>query len=122
MESADDVLRRLMNTSGTHRLEAFSDGVFSIAITLLVLEIKLPENPPIHSSGQLWLALAQLWTHYLGYVLSFFVIGVMWANHHALFEYIRRADRAVLLANLLLLMGVGFLPFPTAVLADHLND
>ncbi len=77
-----------MNTAGTSRLEAFSDGVFSIAITLLVLEIKLPDG--IHSAAELWLALGRLWTSYVGYVLSFLVIGVMWANHHSLFEYITR--------------------------------
>lgn len=111
-----------MTTSTTARLEAFSDGVFSIAITLLVLEIKIPEDTHIHSAGLLWVALGQQWTNYVGYVLSFLVIGVMWVNHHALFDYIRRADRPVLLTNLLLLMGVAFLPFPTAVLADHLAD
>jgi uncharacterized membrane protein len=107
------------NTSGTSRLEAFSDGVF-YAIALLVLEIGLPDG--IHSAAELWLALGRLWTSYVGYVLSFLVIGVMWANHHSLFEYIRSADRAIILANLLLLMGVAFLPFPTAVLANHLAD
>jgi uncharacterized membrane protein len=58
----------------------------------------------------------------VGYVLSFFVIGVMWANHHAHFTYIRRVDRALILANLLLIMGVAFVPFPTALLAVHRTD
>jgi uncharacterized membrane protein len=58
----------------------------------------------------------------VGYVVSFLIIGIMWANHHALFEYIRRVDRPLMLANLLLLMAVGFLPFPTAILAEHLAD
>jgi len=111
-----------MNTSSTTRLEAFSDGVFAIAITLLVLEIKVPGHDELLAAGGLWPALAQRWPNYLGYVLSFLVIGVMWANHHALFEYIRRVNRTLMVANLLLLMGVGFLPFPTAVLAEHLAD
>jgi len=110
------------STSSTNRLEAFSDGVFAIAITLLVLEIKVPDNDELHSAGGLWSALGHRWPSYIGYVLSFLVIGVMWINHHALFEYIRRVNRPLLIANLLLLMGVGFLPFPTAVLAEHLAD
>jgi uncharacterized membrane protein len=111
-----------MNSSQTNRLEAFSDGVFAIAITLLVLEIKVPAQLEIRAAGGLWSALAQRWPNYVGYVLSFLVIGVMWANHHTLFEYIRRANRTLIVMNLFLLMGVGFLPFPTAVLADHLAD
>ena len=114
-------MRHHAEPSPTARLEAFSDGVFAIAITLLVLELKLPRSDVV-AAGGLWPALASRWPGYIGYALSFLVIGVMWANHHALFEYIRRADRCVLLANLLLLMGVSFLPFPTAVLADHLAD
>jgi len=105
----------------TNRLEAFSDGVFAIAITLLVLEIRVPGSE-IHTTRELWSALGDKWPNYVGYALSFLVIGVMWINHHALFEYIQRVNRPLLVANLLLLMGVGFLPFPTAVLAEHLAD
>jgi uncharacterized membrane protein len=111
-----------LSTADTARLEAFSDGVFAIAITLLVLEIKVPGNAEIEQLGGLWSALAQRWPSYVGYAISFLIIGIMWANHHAMFEYIRRLNRALILANLLLLMGVGFLPFPTAVLAQHLAD
>ncbi len=111
-----------MDTSDTNRLEAFSDGVFSIAITLLVLEIKVPGKDELRSVGSLWSALGHRWPNYLGYVLSFLVIGVMWANHHALFEYIKRADRPLMFANLLLLMGVAFVPYPTAILASNLAD
>jgi uncharacterized membrane protein len=111
-----------VSSPDTARLEAFSDGVFAIAITLLVLEIKAPDASEIQQLGGLWAALAQRWPSYVGYVISFLIIGIMWANHHALFDYIRRVDRPLMLANLLLLMGVGFLPFPTAVLAEHLAD
>jgi uncharacterized membrane protein len=111
-----------MNAPTTSRLEAFSDGVFAIAITLLVLEIKVPGASELHQAGGVWAALAQRWPNYVGYALSFLVIGVMWANHHSIFEYIKRVDRTLILVNLLLLMGVGFLPFPTAVLADNLAD
>jgi uncharacterized membrane protein len=111
-----------VNSSSTTRLEAFSDGVFAIAITLLILEIKVPDADELRMAGGLWPALALRWPNYAGYALSFLVIGVMWANHHALFEYIRHVNRALMVANLFLLMGVGFVPFPTAVLAEHLAD
>jgi len=108
--------------STTRRLEAFSDNVFSIAITLLILEIKIPTAEEIHSSGGLWAALATRWPNYIGYLMSFLVVGVMWTNHHAIFEYLRRINRTLIIANLFLLLGISFLPFPTAVLADHLGD
>lgn len=99
-----------MNTS---RLEAFSDGVFAIAITLLVLEIKVP--PPDTALGT---ELIQLWPSYLAYVVSFLVIGAIWINHHTMFKHIVRVDGALLLLNVLHLMLIAFLPFPTAVLAE----
>ncbi|WGV24157.1 TMEM175 family protein [Halotia branconii] len=99
-----------MNTS---RLEAFSDGVFAIAITLLVLEIKVP--PPDTVLGA---ELLQLWPSYLAYVVSFLVIGAIWINHHAMFHHIVRVDGTLLLLNVLHLMLIAFLPFPTAVLAE----
>jgi uncharacterized membrane protein len=97
----------------TTRLEAFSDGVFAIAITLLVLEIKVP--PPSTALGA---ALLQLWPSYLAYVVSFLVIGAIWINHHAMFRHIVRVDGTLLLLNVLNLMLIAFLPFPTAVLAE----
>jgi uncharacterized membrane protein len=110
-----------MAESETTRLEAFSDGVFAIAITLLILEIKVPTGAETQDHG-LWRALLERWPSYVGYGISFVTIGIMWVNHHALFTYIRRVDRVLLLANLLLLMTISFLPYPTAVLAEHLPD
>jgi uncharacterized membrane protein len=97
----------------TTRLEAFSDGVFAIAITLLVLEIKVP--PPDTVLGT---ELLQLWPSYLAYIVSFLVIGAIWMNHHAMFHHIVRVDGTLLLLNVLHLMLIAFLPFPTAVLAE----
>jgi uncharacterized membrane protein len=97
----------------TTRLEAFSDGVFAIAITLLVLEIKVPP-----ANTALGVALLQLWPSYLAYVVSFLVIGAIWINHHAMFKHIVRVDETLLLLNVLHLMLIAFLPFPTAVLAE----
>lgn len=100
------------------RFESFSDGVFAIAITLLVLELHLPvsQAPPTSDSGQLR-ALVQIWPQYLVYFASFATIGIMWLNHHALFRYIERITHGMVLANILLLALISFLPFPTAVLA-----
>ena len=106
----------------TSRLEAFSDGVFAIAITLLVLGITVPGRDGVLSSGGLFPALLALWPSYLGYVISFVTIGIMWANHHTIFHYVRRTDRYLLIINVFFLMCIGFLPFPTAVLADYLKD
>ena len=105
--------------SETDRLETFSDGVFAIAITLLVFNIKVPQPNP---EGGLVRSLAALWPSYLGYGISFVTLGIMWANHHALFAYIRRCDRYFLLIHVFFLMCIAFLPFPTAVLAQHLPD
>jgi uncharacterized membrane protein len=96
----------------TGRLETFSDGVFAIAITVLVLAIAVPD-----SGSSLGPALLRLWPSYLAYAMSFVVIGAIWINHHAMFRHIVRADSWVLILNLLQLMVVAFLPFPTAVLA-----
>ncbi len=111
-----------MAQSESARLDAFSDGVFAIAITLLILEIKVPSAEEIHTLHGLWPALAHRWPSLLGYVMSFVTIGLMWANHHTLFRVIRKIDRTVILANILLLMAISFLPFPTAVLAENLPD
>jgi uncharacterized membrane protein len=101
----------------TARLVAFSDGVFAITITLLVLEIRPPTD-----NRNLLHGLAALWPSYLAYALTFLFIGQVWANHHVMFDHIRAADRAVLLLNTLLLMVVAFLPFATSVLAGALRS
>jgi uncharacterized membrane protein len=101
----------------TSRVEAFSDGVFAIAITLLVLDIKVPHI----GQGPLAVGLLHLWPSFIGYVLGFSTIGVMWLNHHRLFTMIQRVDDALLFLNTLLLLFVSFTPFPTAVLAEHLG-
>jgi uncharacterized membrane protein len=100
----------------TGRLVAFSDGVFAISITLLVLEIRPPAGRDDLLSG-----LLALWPSYLAYAVTFLFIGQVWVNHHVMFDHIRVADRTVLLLNTLLLMVVAFLPFATSVLADALR-
>jgi uncharacterized membrane protein len=110
-------LRRAPSAT-TQRLEAFSDAVLAIAITLLVLEISVPES----ESGHLFDDLLDAWPSYVAFVLSFVVIGIMWVSHHSMFERIARVDRGLLFVNLLLLLGIAFLPFPTALLAEYAEE
>ena len=103
----------------TGRIEAFSDGVFAIAITLLVIEIGVPH---VEDEGTpLFGALVEQWPSYLGYIISFLQIGVIWANHHNRFRFIERSDHVLLFLNILFLMCVAFIPFPTALLAEYLE-
>src|ERR1044071_3471000 len=97
----------------TGRIEAFSDGVFAIAITLLVLDLKVPMER--HGDRELLTALAQQWPTYLAYVTSFSTILIMWINHHRVFSLIGRADDRLLFYNGLLLLGVSIVPFPTSL-------
>lgn len=105
---------------GPERLEAFSDGVFAIAITLLVLEIRVPPAEVLADPKALNAALGALWPSYLGYAISFITVGIIWANHHNLIRLVATVDHGVILANLGLLLVIGFVPFPTALLAATL--
>lgn len=103
----------------TARLEAFSDGVFAIAITLLVLELKVPEIES-KTNAALWQALGAQWPSYLAYLSSFFTILIIWVNHHRLFNLVHRTNRGFMYLNGLLLLLVTTIPFPTALLADYI--
>ncbi|GAA2812321.1 TMEM175 family protein [Kitasatospora aburaviensis] len=111
--------RATAGTADSGRVEAFSDGAFAIAITLLILEINVPAA---HSGSELWHELGEQWPSYCAYVVSFLVIGVMWVNHHTVFTYIARVDRTLVFLNLLLLLVVAALPFPTALVAENLRE
>jgi uncharacterized membrane protein len=104
--------------SDTARIEAFSDGVFAIAITLLIIEVHVPGREHADALGH---ELLHLWPSYLGYLTSFLTIGVMWINHHYVFSLIDRVDRTMLLLNTTLLLMIAFVPFPTAVLAQFVE-
>ncbi len=106
--------------SSVARIEAFSDGVFAIAMTLLVLEIRPPMRDAVASAG-LWHALGQQWPSYAAFLLSFAIIGIMWANHRNIFRYIARANHTFVMLNAALLLCTVFLPFPTALLAAYLG-
>jgi TMEM175 potassium channel family protein len=101
----------------TGRLEAFSDGVFAIAITLLVLELSV--DTATHDLGA---ELVHIWPSYLAYVTSFLTIGVIWVNHHSLFDFVDHVDRGMLFINTLLLLVVAFTPFPTRLIAEFLRE
>ena len=106
------------NRWDTGRTEAFSDGVFAIAITLLVLDISVPPD----EFDDLWAGIFHEWPAYLGYVTSFLTIGGLWLAHHGVFRRLRYANDRVMRLNLLLLMAVSFLPFPTRLVADAIRD
>jgi uncharacterized membrane protein len=101
----------------TNRLESFSDGVLAVAVTLLVLDIKVPPPP-----SRLGHELAVHWPTYAAYVTSFLTIGIIWINHHAMIGRLREADHAILILNLLLLMTVAVIPFATSLLAAYLRE
>jgi uncharacterized membrane protein len=98
----------------TTRVEAFSDGVYAVAITLLVLELKVPHD---HLGAEL----LKLWPSFLAFTLGFATIGVMWLNHHRLFQMIHRCDDVLMFLNLLLLFFICLTPFFTALLAEHIG-
>jgi uncharacterized membrane protein len=104
-----------MRQMETARLETFSDGVFAIAATLLILDVKLPQG------GSVTHGLLDIWPSYLAYALAFVTIGIMWINHHTVFRQIARVDRTFLTINIFFLMVIAFVPFPTRVLAEHLQ-
>ena len=100
----------------SRRVESFSDGVFAVAITVLIFNLL-----PIGQGVLNYHVLAMAWPQYAAYVVSFLTIGIMWTNHHTLFGHIRFVDRPLLVLNLLLLMGIVAIPFPTALIAEHLT-
>lgn len=102
----------------TNRAEAFSDGVFAIAITLLILDVKVPDVHQVTNSS-LWQELLNQWPTYVALITSFFSILIMWVNHHALFNLIGKIDNRFMFANGLLLLLVIIVPFPTALLSEY---
>jgi uncharacterized membrane protein len=103
------------------RIEAFSDGVFAIAITLLVLQLKVPPVSTIHSVDDLWKGLINLWPSYFAFTLSFGILLVSWVNHHYLFNILDKSSSPFLYANGFFLMTITFMPFPTALLAEFIS-
>jgi uncharacterized membrane protein len=115
LAASDERLARLSDTS---RVETFSDGVFAIIITLLVLDLRVPAVAP----GDLLTGLLRQWPAYVAYVTSFLYVGILWQNHHAVFHRIRYIDRGAHWANLGVLFTAALLPFPTAVVSYAIQD
>lgn len=115
-------MRRAWDTLGgmsTTRLEAFSDGVLAIVITLLVLDIRVPDP---HGSVPLATALGRQWPSFLAYVISFVTVGIIWINHHAMIRRLRAVDHTIMLLNLALLLSIGILPFTTGLMAAYVSQ
>jgi len=105
----------------TSRVEAFSDGVFGIALTILILGIKVPELNNFATSEKLFRSLINLWPSYFAFILSFTAVLIMWINHHGFFKYLKDINTAFLFANGFLLLTVTFINFPTAILAKYFD-
>jgi uncharacterized membrane protein len=103
----------------TNRLETFADGVFAIAATLLILNVDAQVG---EGSGEIGKRLLEIWPSYIGYAVSFVTIGIIWSNHHTVMGQLGKVDRTFLMLNILLLMCIAFLPFPTRLVAEHLRD
>lgn len=109
----------MKNVFSKPRVEAFSDGIFAIIITLLVLEIKVPHIQEHHSADVLLKAITGLLPKFIGWIISFFTIAVIWVNHHKIFKQIKQLDSGIFWWNAFLLLWASFIPFPTAVLGDY---
>lgn len=105
----------------TSRVETFSDSVFAIALTLLILGIKVPDISDFATNDKLYLSLVNLWPSYFAFILSFTAVLIMWINHHGFFKYLKKINPAFLFANGFLLLTVTFINFPTAVLAKYFD-
>ena len=111
--------RRFYDERGLERVIFFSDAVFAIAMTLLALEIRLPLLPDTVSNGELLAALGSIWPRYLSYGISFLAIGTSWIAHQRLFRTVCCYDRRLMLLNIVFLMCISFLPFPTSVIGEY---
>ena len=110
----------MTETNPNSRLEAFCDGVFAIAITLLVIDIKLPSSVEVMNTHDFWLALNHTLPSIFGFILSFVVILITWANHHAFIKMVNKASPQFNYANGFLLMTVAFIPFPTSLVGEYI--
>jgi uncharacterized membrane protein len=121
MRKTSKINHHQIDEMGMERLVFFSDAVFAIAITLLALEIRLPQDITHASNTELLQNLSSIWPKYLGYMISFLSIGNFWVIHHRQYRYIERYDTRLMFINLLVLMSVAFIPFTTAVISENGN-
>ncbi len=112
-------LRFIARETKTSRIGALSDGVFAIVMTLLVIELAVPEVPKLLAAEQLHLKLIEMWPKFATYILSFITLGLMWSFHRIAFQHIKRVNESVIWANILYLMFVALVPFSTAILGEY---
>jgi uncharacterized membrane protein len=110
----------MAETNPNSRLETFCDGVFAIALTLLIIDIKIPANAEIHNTSALWTALAKILPSIVAFVLSFVIILITWVNHHNAMKLAHKSSPAFIYANGLLLLSVVFIPFPTSLIGEYI--
>lgn len=111
----------MAETNPNSRLEAFCDGVFAIAITLLIIDIKIPSSAEIHNTSDFWLALKHITPSIFSFVLSFMIILITWVNHHNSIKLINKSTTSFIYANGFLLLTVVFIPFPTSLMGEHIS-
>lgn len=112
-------IRNVGRVAKKYRLEALNDAVIAIVMTILVIELAVPEVPRLLATEQLHLELFEMWPRFLAYVLSFLVLGTLWSFHHILFTYIKRVDSKYTWLNILFLMFVALIPFSTAMIGEY---
>ena len=110
----------MTEANSNSRLEAFCDGVFAIALTLLIIDIKIPSTVEITSTSEFWLALKHITPSILAFVLSFIIILVTWVNHHNSLKLVNKSSASFIYANGFLLLTVVFIPFPTSLVGEHI--
>jgi TMEM175 potassium channel family protein len=110
----------MADTHPNTRLETFCDGVFAIALTLLIIDIKIPSSDVIGTSREMWLALRHLVPSIFAFLVSFTIIFITWVNHHAAFRLVNKSSASFIFANGFLLLTVVFMPFPTALVGEYL--
>jgi uncharacterized membrane protein len=115
----ENMINKKVSFNETSRVETFSDGVFAIAITLLIIEIKVPTGTELNNG--LFQALLNKWPNYLAFFIGFFTVLVCWINHHHAFLHIKKCTQGFCLVNAVVLFVVGFVPYPTAVLAEFIG-
>jgi uncharacterized membrane protein len=120
VKQSRSLTKNMSETNPNTRLEAFCDGVFAIALTLLIIEIKIPHTQAINSTADFWIALRHIAPSVLAFVLSFIIIFITWVNHHEALKLVYKSSSQFIYANGLLLLTVVFLPFPTALMGEHI--
>lgn len=119
MKHTDNSPRARRVFTSLERINAFSDGVFAVAITLLVLSIAVPAIKGAHTNASLWRSLSAVWGHFFAYVLSFLIIGAFWYRHHDLFDHLQRGDSLMVRLNTMLLMAIVFVPYATSLIGRY---